>query len=144
MDSAGRADHLGVAALESPGGINQKAVAAADPRDNGVDHLEGLGLGVAALRGEIGHLEGIDHGHQRPQRQQPVDAAEDEGTQRLAEPEVGEHQRRIDVGRVVGEDERRPLERGEPLGPLHRDPVAEPEKNPGDRPEKPVEQEFHR
>ena len=144
MNGPSRADDLGIAALEPPGGINQKAVAAADPRDDGLDHPQGLRLGVAALGGEVGDLEGVDHRHQRPQREEPVDAAEDKRAQRSPESEVGEHQRRIDIGGVVGEDERRPLERGEPLGPLHRDAVAEPEKESGDRPKDPVEQEFHR
>jgi hypothetical protein len=44
---------------------------------------------------------------------------------------------------MVGEDDRRAVERREILASFHDDAVAKPEEQTGDRPEETVEQEFH-
>ena len=143
MDGPRRPHHLAVAPLQPSRGIDQETIPLPDPRDHRVDHLEGLGLGIAALGREIGHFERIDQGHERPQRQEPVDAAEDQRPQRAAQPQMTQHQRRIDVGRVVGQNERRPGETMKLLGAGYGNPVPQPEEQAGQKPEQPIEQRLH-
>ena len=143
MDGPRRSHHLAVAPLQPSRGIDQKTIPLPDPGDHRVDHLECFGLGIAALGREIGHFEGIDQRHQRPQRQEPVDAAEDQRSQRASQPQMTQHQRRINVGRVVGQNERRPGEAMKLLGAGHGNPVSQPEEQAGQKPEQPIEKGFH-
>lgn len=143
VHDSGGAHDLPVAPLQPARRIDQEALARLEPGRHGIDQgFRPLGR-VATLRREIGHLEGPHELHQRQKRRQPVGAGVDQRPQRRLQRQVGEHRRRIDVGRVVGEHERGAPEAAEGRGAIGGHAIPQAEQATDDRPEDPLDSRLH-
>ena len=143
VDHAGGAHDLSVAALEAARGIDEEAFSRLEPSGDGVDEVPRSRGSVAALRREVGHLEGADELHQGQQRQEPVGAGVDKRPQRSRQRHVREHGRRIDVGGVVGKYERGAAKGADLLHAVGTDAVPKVEQEAHQSPEDVIDAYFH-
>ena len=134
----GGPDQLRLLEADLPGGIDQEALAAAEPFDDRVDHRQGPLVGGPAVLGQVGHLQGVDQPHQRAEQRNPVDAGIHDRAERASEPQVGDHQGRIDIGGMAGHDQRWPVEPLQLPEPRDLDAIAPVEHPANDRPEQSV------
>ena len=120
------ADFLDSPPLGPAGRIDQEALAAVQPRGDGVDHRQRLFAGVAAMLVQVRHLDRVDQPHERIEQRLAIHARGDDRPHPARNADVRQHQRRIDQPRVIGHHQRRAAEVAEFLQSFHADPVAEP------------------
>jgi hypothetical protein len=117
--------------------------ALAERVDDALDGLLGAGPGLDAGRLEVGHADGVEDEQHRVEEDVLEVALEQERARFEGRPEQAEEERRIDVSRVVGEDEQRSRELADLLQAVDSHTIAEREDPPGYQGDEVTERGHH-